>query len=89
VQLFLKDGMVYTVSDYWFVGDEIHFTMLDESGTKSVEQVIDFDDLDARRTIDVNTRRGFRVVMRNEPMEQYLRDYPDLTPPLLQPPQRN
>jgi hypothetical protein len=37
----------------------------------------------------VNSRRGFRVVMRNEPMEQYLRDYPDLDPPLLQPAQRN
>lgn len=89
VQLFLMDGTVYSVNDYWFVNDQIHFTMLDESGTKSVEQVIAFDDLDAQRTIDVNTQRGFRVVMRNEPMEQYLRDYPDLTPPLLQPPPKN
>ena len=89
VHLFLKDGTVYSVNDYWFVKDEIHFTMLDESGTKSVEQVIAFEDLDVQRTIDVNSRRGFRVVMRNEPMEQYLRDYPDLDPPLLQSPQRN
>jgi hypothetical protein len=89
VQLCLKDGTVYSVNDYWFVNDQIHFTMLDESGTKSVEQVIAFDDLDAQRTIDVNTRRGFRVVMRNEPMEQYLRDHPDLTPPLLEPRQEN
>jgi|HubBroStandDraft_2_1064218.scaffolds.fasta_scaffold26600_2 hypothetical protein len=88
VQLFLKDGTVYTVNDYWFVDGQIHFTMLDESATKSVEQVVGFDDLDVQRTIDVNTRRGFRVVMRNEPMEQYLRDYPDLTPPLLQPPSK-
>ncbi|HMD08488.1 MAG TPA: hypothetical protein VKH63_13200 [Candidatus Acidoferrum sp.] len=89
VQLYLKDGTAYSVNDYWFVDKEIHFTMLDESGTKSVEQVIAFDDLDAQRTIDVNSRRGFRVVMRNEPLEQYLRDHPDLTPPLLQPPQKN
>ncbi|HEY6385163.1 MAG TPA: hypothetical protein VIX91_05720 [Candidatus Acidoferrum sp.] len=89
VQLYLKDGTVYSVNDYWFVDDKIHFTMLDESATKSVEQVIAFDDLDAQRTIDMNTRRGFRVVMRNEPLEQYLRDHPDLTPPLLQPPQKN
>jgi hypothetical protein len=87
VQLFLKDGTVYSVNDYWFVNDQIHFTMLDESATKPVEQVIPFEDLDVQRTIDVNTRHGFRVVMRNEPMEQYLRDYPDATPPLLQPPQ--
>ncbi len=89
VQLYLKDGSVYSVNDYWFVNDQIHFTMLDESGTKSLEQVIAFDDLDVQKTIYVNTRRGFRVVMRNEPLEQYLRDYPDLTPPLLQPPQKN
>jgi hypothetical protein len=89
VQLYLKDGTAYSVNDYWFVDKEIHFTMLDESGTKSVEQAIAFDDLDAQRTIDVNSRRGFRVVMRNEPLEQYLRDHPDLTPPLLQPPQKN
>jgi hypothetical protein len=89
VQLFLKDGTVYSVNDYWFVNNDIHFTMLDESATKPVEQVIAVEDLDVQRTINVNTRRGFRVVMRNEPMEQYVRDYPDLTPPLLQPPQRN
>jgi hypothetical protein len=89
VQLFLKDGTAYSVNDYWFVNNQIHFTMLDESGTKSLEQVIGFEELDVQKTIDVNTRRGFRVVMRNEPMEQYLRDYPDLTPPLLQPSQKN
>ncbi|MGB2644478.1 MAG: hypothetical protein WBG02_02490 [Candidatus Acidiferrum sp.] len=88
-QLFLKDGTVYRVNDYWFLDGQIHFTMLDESGTKSVEQVIGFDELDVQKTIDVNSRRGFRVVMRNEPIEQYLRDYPDVTPPLLQPAQKN
>jgi len=89
VELFLKDGTVYAVNDYWFVSDQIHFTMLDESGTKVVEQEIALDELDTQKTIDVNTRRGFRVVMRHEPIEQYLRDYPNLTPPLLQPSQRN
>lgn len=88
-QLFLKDGTVYNVNDYWFVDGQIHFTMLDESGTKSIEQVISSEELDLQKTIDVNTRRGFRVVMRDEPLEQYLRDHPDLTPPLLQPPPKN
>jgi hypothetical protein len=89
VQLYLKDGTVYSVNDYWFVDKEIHFTLLDESATKTIEQVISFDDLDVQRTIDVNTHRGFRVVMRSEPLEQYLRDHPDLTPPPLEPPQKN
>ena len=87
VQLYLKDGTAYDVNDYWFVDNQIHFTMRDESGTKSVEQAIGLEELDLQRTIDVNTRRGFRVVMRNEPMEQYLRDHPDLTPPLVKLPQ--
>jgi hypothetical protein len=86
VQLYLKDGSAYNVNDYWFVNEQIHFTMLDESGTKSLERVINFEDLDLQKTIDVNTRHGFRVVMRSQPIEQYLRDHPDLTPPLLQPP---
>jgi hypothetical protein len=89
VWLYLKDGTVYRGSDYWFVNGRIHFNMVEEGGAKSVEQVIDFDELDLQRTIDVNTRRGFRVVMRNEPWEQYLRDHPDLTPPDLQPPKEN
>jgi hypothetical protein len=89
VQLYLKDGTVYSVNDYWFVDKEIHFTLLDQTGTKSVEQVIAFDDLDVQRTIDVNTHHGFRVVMRSEPIEQYLRDHPDLSPPLLETLQKN
>ncbi len=89
VQLSLNDGTVYNVNDYWFVDNQLHFTMLDETGTKSVEQVISFEELDLQKTIDVNTRRGFRVVKRNEPLEEYLRDHPDLEPPLLKPSRKN
>jgi hypothetical protein len=85
VQLYLKDGSVYSVNDYWFVDGQIHFTMVDQSGTKSLEQAVAFDELDVQRTVDINSRRGFRVVMRDAPIEQYVRDHPDLDPPLLQP----
>ena len=88
VQLFLKDGTVFSVTDYWFVNDQVHFKMVDEDGTKS-EQAIAVDELDLKKTINVNTRRGFRFVKRDEPMEQYLRDHPNLDPPLVQPPQQN
>jgi hypothetical protein len=77
---------VYNVIDYWLVDGQIHFTMLDESGTKSVEHVIGFDELDLQKTIDVATERGFRFVLRNEPVERYLRDHPDPTPPVAPPP---
>ena len=76
-QLYLKDGTVYYVTDYWLVNDELHFTTVEERGTKSVEHVIDFDRLDLQRTINENTARGFRFVLRNEPIEQYLEVHPD------------
>ena len=85
-QLYLKDGTVYNVTDYWLVDGQIHFTIIDQGGTKSVEQVIGFDELDLQKTIDVATQRGFRFVLRNEPVEQYLQDHPDLTPPAAPPP---
>jgi len=77
VQLYLKDGTVYNVTDYWLVNDQLHFTTLDAGGTQSVEHAVDFDQLDLQRTIDVNTQRGFRFVLRNEPLEEYLREHPD------------
>ena len=76
VQLYLKDGTVYNVTDYWLVNGELHFKTVEENGTKVVEHEIDFGLLDLQMTIDVNTARGFRFVLRNEPLEQYLRDYP-------------
>jgi hypothetical protein len=89
VRLYLKDGTVYSVTDYWFVNNEVHFILPEDEGSKSGEGVIGLDQLDLQRTSDVNTRRGFRVVMRDEPLEQYLRNHPDTNPPLLQPPQKN
>ena len=77
---------MYNVIDYWLVDSQIHFTMLDESGTKSVEHVIDLDELDLQQTIDVATQRGFRFMLHNEPMEQYLQHHPDLMPPVAPPP---
>lgn len=89
VQLYLTDGRMYNVADYWFVNDQIHFTMteqLPDGATKPVERAIPFEDLDLQTTIQVNSRRGFRFVMRDEPWEKYLHDHPDTTPPLVTPP---
>jgi hypothetical protein len=85
-QLFLKDGTILNVTDYWLVDDELHFTMIEENGTKPAEHVIPFDVLDLQTTVDANTRRGFRFTLRNEPFEQYLRDHPEGSPPIVTPP---
>lgn len=80
-QLYLKDGTVVTVTDYWLANGQIHFTMIEEGGRAALEHVIPFDELDLQTTIDVATRHGFRFVLRNEPLEQYLQDHPGVTPP--------
>lgn len=86
-ELYLKDGTVLTVTDYWLVDDQLHFTMIE--GDKSVEQVIALDELDIETTVDVNTRRGFRFVLRNEPMDLYLQHHPNEPPPSWTPPPKN
>ena len=84
-QLLLKDGTILNVTDYWLVDDQLHFTMIEEDGGKPAEHVIPFDTLDLQKTVDVNTGRGFRFVLRNEPFEQYVRDHPEGSPPVITP----
>jgi hypothetical protein len=79
-QLFLKDGTILNVTDYWLVDDQLHFTMIEDEGTKPAEHVIPFEALDLQRTVDVNTGRGFHFMLRNEPFEQYVRDHPEGSP---------
>jgi hypothetical protein len=77
-QLYLRDGTVYNVTDYWAVNNQLHFTTIDESGTKWNEQTIDASKLDLQKTADVAKQRGFHFLMRNEPMQQYLQHHPEI-----------
>ncbi|HET6930151.1 MAG TPA: hypothetical protein VFI45_07500 [Candidatus Acidoferrum sp.] len=80
VELFFKDGTVFNVIDYWLVDGQLHFLTVDERGEKSVEHVLPFDTLDVQKSTDVNTDRGFKFQLRNESMEQYLRNHPEAEP---------
>ena len=71
-QLVFKDGKTYTVTDYWRVNDQLHFITIEEGGTKSVPHIVPFEDLDVQRTTDANAAQGFRFVIRDEPIEQWL-----------------
>lgn len=84
-QLYLKDGTILNVTDYWLVDEQLHFMMIQEDGVKPVEEAIPFEALDLQKTVDVNTQRGFRFLLRNEPLEQYIRDHPEGPPPALTP----
>jgi hypothetical protein len=85
-QLYLKDGTVYNVTDYWLVDNQLHFTTIDDSGTQWVEHTVPFDQLDLQKTTDVSKQRGFRFVLRNEPLQEYLRDHPEIGAPGAAPP---
>lgn len=71
-QLVFKDGTTYTVSDYWRVDDQLHFITVEEGGTKSVPHSVPFDSLDLQRTKDAAAAQGFRFVIRDEPIQQWL-----------------
>lgn len=87
-QLYLKDGTILNVTDYWVVDNQLHFKVVDETDGRAVEQTMPFDELDLQKTIDANTRRGFRFLLRNEPFDQYVRDHPDGPPPSAVAPQQ-
>ena len=89
VWLYLRDGTAYAVTDYWFVDGEVRFNAVGEGGVVSAEQAVGLDELDIAKTNEVNTIRGFRVVMRDEPWEKYLKDHPDSLPPPLTAPPKN
>ena len=71
-QLVFQNGTTYIVTDYWRVDDQLHFITAKNGGTKLVPHVVPFGDLDVQRTIDADKARGFRFLVRNEPIEQWL-----------------
>jgi hypothetical protein len=71
-QLVFKDGTTYTVTDYWRTDSQLHFITSEEGGTKSVPHIVPFGDLDVQRTTDADKAGGFRFVVRNEPVEEWL-----------------
>jgi hypothetical protein len=85
-ELYLKDGTILNVIDYWVVDDQLHFKIIEQTGTKPVEHAIPFQELDLQKTVDANTHRGFRFVLRNQPFEQSVLDHPEGPPPLAVPP---
>ena len=84
-QLFLKDGTILFVNDYWVMDDQLHFTIIEDEGMTPAEHVVPFDELDLQKTVNVNTQRGFRFMLRNEPFELYIRDHPEGPPASLSP----
>ena len=79
-QLVFKDGTTYTVTDYWRVNDQLYFITVEESGTNSVPHTVPFEDLDVQRTTEADAVQGFRFVVRDEPIEQWLEHHAQHAP---------
>jgi len=71
VVLYMKNGAVYAVTDYWVADGKLHYLT-----AYGAENTIDMDDLDLQKTVDVNANRGVSFT---------LKPAPDQNPP--QPPQ--
>jgi hypothetical protein len=65
VQIYLIDGTVYDVSDYWFADDKLHYVL---SGRSDAERAIDVDRLDVQRTVDQNAKRGVAFSTKPSPI---------------------
>ena len=65
VVLFLKDGTVYAITDYWIADNKLHY-ITNYGGENSIP----LDQLDMQRTVDVNAKRGINITLRPTPQSQ-------------------
>ncbi|MFY9732008.1 MAG: hypothetical protein WAK24_15485, partial [Candidatus Acidiferrales bacterium] len=75
VVLFLKDGTVYAITDYWVADNKLHY-ITNYGGENSIP----LDQLDMQRTVDVNAKRGINITLRPTPQSQQAPAPPDAQP---------
>lgn len=76
VVIYLKDGTVYVVDDYWLSGGELHYRLGDGS-----EYGIDINQIDLQKTVDVNAKRGVDFTLHNSPDHDQAPPPPTTTAP--------
>lgn len=62
VVLYLKDGSVYAVTNYWIADGKLHYRT-----SYGGEDSIDLNDLDLQKTVDVNAKRGVPFTLKPSP----------------------
>ncbi len=82
--LYLKDGAVYVVNDYWYDDGKLVYS------TATGQDSVDLDRIDMQKTLDVNAKRGLVFTLRPAPQaappdatspDQNLPAQPNATPP--------
>jgi hypothetical protein len=62
VLIYMKNGAVYTVRDYWIVDDELHYILMD-----GVRNFVDLERVDLPRTNTENAKSGVKFIFKSEP----------------------
>lgn len=62
VLIYMKDGAVYTVRDYWMVDGVLHYVLMN-----GAENSIDLERVDLPRTNTENAKSGVRFIFKSQP----------------------
>jgi len=60
--IYLKNGAVLTVRDYWMIDGELHYLLM--SGT---QRTVNLESVDLPRTNTENAKSGVRFIFKSEP----------------------
>jgi hypothetical protein len=73
--LYLKNGAVYAVTNYWIEDNKLHYLT-----SYGGEDTISMDEIDLQKTVDVNAKRGVEFILKPRPHQN-----PDEQPPQNEP----
>ena len=62
VLIYMKNGAVYTVRDYWIVDGELHYILID-----GVQNSVDLEQVDLPSTNTENAKSGVKFIFKSEP----------------------
>src|SRR5262249_22859646 len=65
VVLFLREGTVYAITDYWIADGKLHYVT-----NYGGENTIDLEQIDIQRTVDVNAKRGVSITLKPAPQTE-------------------
>jgi hypothetical protein len=62
VLIYMKNGAIYTVRDYWMVDEQLHYILMN-----GVQYSVDLDLVDLPRTNTENAKSGVKFIFKSEP----------------------
>jgi len=78
VLIYMKNGSVLTVRDYWMIDGELHYILM-----SGVQKTADLDQVDLARSNSENAKSGVRFIFKSEPNAPPRDEVP--APPAAQP----